>query len=159
MVASLANATAIASVSREEEQLLCSAAAPIVLLRAKSDSTLVAPSVAPSNPLLGVMLPYTPLHHLLMDKLGFPIVATSGNRGGELIVADEHEALGRLKGVADIFLVHDRPILRPVDDSVVRMMAGQETVLRLARGYAPVLRTANHEKNTSRANADGTNRH
>lgn len=139
MVASLANATAIASVSREEEQLLCSAAAPIVLLRAKSDSTLVAPSVAPSNPLLGVMLPYTPLHHLLMDKLGFPIVATSGNRGGELIVADEHEALGRLKGVADIFLVHDRPILRPVDDSVVRMMAGQETVLRLARGYAPVL--------------------
>jgi hydrogenase maturation protein HypF len=118
--------------------LLRSAAAPIVLLRAKAGSNLIAPSVAPSNPLLGVMLPTTPLHHLLMDELGCPIVATSGNRGGEPIVADEDEAIARLKDLADVFLVHDRPILRPVDDSVVRMMAGQATVLRLARGYAPL---------------------
>ena len=103
-----------------------------------SDSNLVARSVAPSNPLLGVMLPYTPLHHLLLDALGFPVVATSGNRSGEPIVADEDEALRRLGGLADVFLVHDRPILRPVDDSVVRVMAGHVTVLRLARGYAPL---------------------
>ena len=134
MVPSLADAAAVANLSRDEEQLLCSSAAPIVLLRARSDSNLVVRSVAPSNPLLGVMLPYTPLHHLLMDALGFPIVATSGNRSGEPIVADEDEALRRLKGCADVFLVHDRPILRPVDDSVVRMMAGQATVLRLGAG-------------------------
>jgi hydrogenase maturation protein HypF len=138
MVPSLADAAAVANLSRDEEQLLCSSAAPIVLLRARLDSNLVARSVAPSNPLLGIMLPYTPLHHLLMDALGIPIVATSGNQSGEPIVADEDEALRRLKGCADVFLVHDRPILRPVDDSVVRMMAGHVTVLRLARGYAPL---------------------
>ena len=138
MVPTFTDATAIATLSPEEKQLLCSAAAPIVLLRARSDATLIAPSVAPSNPQLGVMLPYTPLHHLLMEALGFPIVATSGNRGGEPIVADEDEALDRLKGIADVFLVHDRPILRPVDDSVVRLMAGREVILRCARGYAPL---------------------
>jgi hydrogenase maturation protein HypF len=138
MVRTFADALAITNICAEEKQLLCSAAAPIVLLRARSDSALVAPSVAPSNPLLGVMLPSTPLHHLLMDALGFPIVATSGNRGGEPIVADENEALERLKGLADIFLVHDRPILRPVDDSVARVLAGREVMLRSARGYAPL---------------------
>ena len=84
------------------------------------------------------MLPYTPLHHLLMDALGFPIVATSGNRGGEPIVAEEDEALERLKDIADVFLVHDRPIVRPVDNSVVRVMAGRELILRCARGHAPL---------------------
>ena len=74
------------------------------------------------------MLPYTPLHHLLMQELGFPVVATSGNQGDEPIVADESEALRKLTGLPDLFLVHDRPILRPVDDLVVRMMAGRETV-------------------------------
>ena len=138
MVPTFADAAAIAHISPEEKQLLCSAAAPIVLLRARSDSTLIAPSVAPSNPWLGVMLPYTPLHHLLMDALGFPLVATSGNRGGEPIVADEDEAIERLKDIADVFLVHDRPILRPVDDSVVRLMAGRELILRCARGHAPL---------------------
>lgn len=134
----LADAAAVASVSAREEQLLRSAAAPIVLLRAHSDPAGIAAGVAPSNPLRGIMLPHTPLHHLLMDGLGFAVVATSGNRGGEPIVADETEALERLGGIADLFLVHDRPILRPVDDSVVRIMAGRETVLRCARGYAPL---------------------
>ncbi len=137
MVPTLADAAAIATISPEEKQLLCAAAAPIVLLRARP-AIDIAPSVAPSNPWLGIMLPYTPLHHLLMDSLGFPIVATSGNRGGEPIVVDEDEAIERLRGIADVFLVHDRPILRRVDDSVVRQIAGREVILRCARGYAPL---------------------
>ncbi len=138
MAPTLADATLIAEIVAEDEVLLSSVAAPIVLLRTRSDVGVIAPSVAPANPRLGVMLPYTPLHHLLMTELGFPIVATSGNRGEEPIVADEREALVALSGIADLFLVHDRPILRPVDDSLVRVIAGRETILRRARGYAPL---------------------
>jgi hydrogenase maturation protein HypF len=119
-----------------EERLLLSAEAPIVLLQRRSSS--LAPSIAPGNPNLGVMLPSTPLHHLLMRELGFPVVATSGNLSDEPICTDEHEALVRLAGIADFFLVHDRPIIRPVDDSVVRVTGGREMVLRRARGYAPL---------------------
>jgi hydrogenase maturation protein HypF len=84
------------------------------------------------------MLPYTPLHHLLMERLGFPIVATSGNLSDEPICIDEFEALKRLGKVADLFLIHNRPIVRHVDDSVCRIIAGRELVLRRARGYAPL---------------------
>jgi len=84
------------------------------------------------------MLPYSPLHHLLMRELNFPIVATSGNLSDEPICIDEHEALERLHGIADVFLVHDRPIVRHVDDSVVRVMCDREMILRRARGYAPL---------------------
>jgi hydrogenase maturation protein HypF len=84
------------------------------------------------------MLPYTPLHHLLLEELGFPVVATSGNRAEEPICTDEWEALARLGGIAAQFLVHDRPIRRHVDDSLVRVVAGRELVLRRARGYAPL---------------------
>jgi hydrogenase maturation protein HypF len=84
------------------------------------------------------MLPNTPLHHLLLRELNCPIVATSGNPGDEAIVTDETEALERLGGIADCFLVHDRPIRRPVDDSVVRVLAGQPVILRRSRGYAPM---------------------
>ncbi len=98
----------------------------------------LAPSVAPGNPSLGMMLPYTPLHHLLMAELGFPVVATSGNLSDEPICTDEHDALERLRGIADVFLVHDRPIVRHVDDSIVRVVAGRELVLRRARGFAPL---------------------
>jgi len=98
----------------------------------------IAPSVSPSNPTLGLMLPYTPLHHLLLHELGFPVVATSGNLSDEPICIDEQEAFERLGGIADLFLVHDRPIVRHVDDSVVRIVAGRELVLRRARGYAPL---------------------
>ena len=95
-------------------------------------------SVAPGNPYLGVMLPYTPLHHLLLAELGFPVVATSGNLSDEPICTDEREALERLRGIADVFLVHNRPIVRHVDDSIVRVMLDRELVLRRARGYAPL---------------------
>ena len=84
------------------------------------------------------MLPYTPLHHLLMRAFGGPLVATSGNLKDEPIATDEHDALDRLGGIADLFLVHDRPILRPVDDSVLRIVAGKPMMLRRARGYAPL---------------------
>jgi hydrogenase maturation protein HypF len=84
------------------------------------------------------MLPYTPLYHLLMSALGFPVVATSGNLSDEPICIDEHDALERLGGIADVFLVHNRPIVRHVDDSIVRVMMGRELVLRRARGYAPL---------------------
>ena len=98
----------------------------------------VAESVAPNNPCLGAMLPYTPLHHLLMAELGFPVVATSGNLSDEPICTDEREAWERLGGIADLFLVHNRPIVRHVDDSMVRVILDRELVLRRARGYAPL---------------------
>ena len=94
--------------------------------------------VAPGIPQLGVMLPSNPLHHLLMRRVGVPLVATSGNLSDEPICIDERDALERLEGIADLFLVHDRPILRHVDDSIVRVLMGRETVLRRARGYAPL---------------------
>jgi hydrogenase maturation protein HypF len=124
-------------VSGLEERLLLSPESPIALLRRKPGCR-VAPNVAPRNPYLGVMLPYTPLHYLLMDLVGKPLVATSGNLSDEPICTDEHEALRRLGGIADLFLVHDRPIVRHVDDSIVRIVLGRELVLRRARGYAPL---------------------
>lgn len=137
MYPTLEMVTAHCEVNEVEERVLCSPESPIVLLRRKEEEA-VAPSVAPNNPYLGVMLPYTPLHHLLMRELGFAIVATSGNLSDEPICTDEHEALHRLAGIADLFLVHNRPIARHVDDSVVRVLMGRELVLRRARGYAPL---------------------
>ncbi len=98
----------------------------------------IAPSVAPGNPNLGVMLPSNPLHHLLMAELSFPVVATSGNLSDEPICTDEPEAVERLRDIADLFLVHNRPIVRHVDDSIVRVMLDREMVLRRARGFAPL---------------------
>src|SRR3970282_717224 len=91
-----------------EEQVLLSPQSPILLARRRSEAD-IAPSVAPGNPHLGVMLPYTPLHHLLMNELGFPVVATSGNLHDEPIVTDEEEAVATLGGVAELFLVPDPP--------------------------------------------------
>jgi hydrogenase maturation protein HypF len=120
-------------------QLLQSANAPIVLLPVHARSLFTLPDeIAPNNPNLGVMLPYTPLHHLLLAELGFPVVATSGNRSGEPICIDETQALTTLAGIADVFLVHNRPIARPVDDSIVQVINGQLSLLRRARGYAPM---------------------
>ena len=138
MVTALAQAHKLCSISKEEETLLTSPQAPIVILNRKKDSEIpVTTSVAPGQPTLGIMLPYTPLHHILMRLLGKPIVATSGNLSDEPICTDEYEALDRLRGIADLFLVHDRPIERHIDDSVVRIIAGKPSVLRRARGYAP----------------------
>jgi hydrogenase maturation protein HypF len=135
MFPSLAEMSQRCCVSHAEATLLTSPARPIVLLRRTGD--LLADAVAPGNPWLGVLLPYAPVHHLLMQELGFPIVATSGNIANEPIVTDETEALQRLAAVADFFLVHDRPIVRPLDDSVARIVCGRGLVLRRARGYAP----------------------
>ncbi len=136
MVSSVEMAREVAEISETEARLLTGAEAPIVLLRRRTKD--LAPSLAPGNPYLGIMLPYTPLHHLLMRDLGFPIVATSGNRTDEPICIDEREALERLRGIADLFLVHNRPIARYVDDSLVRIIGGREVLLRRARGYAPL---------------------
>jgi hydrogenase maturation protein HypF len=143
MMPSLAAIQAECEVSPLEERMLRSPEAPIVLLRRRADAasqiaSRVANNVAPGNPMLGAMLPYTPLHHLLLGAVGFAVVATSGNLSDEPICTDEHEALARLGKIADLLLVHDRPILRHVDDSVVRVMAQREMVMRRARGFAPL---------------------
>jgi len=117
--------------------LLQSQAAPIVLLP-KRPTAVVAEAVAPGNPNLGVMLPYTPLHHLLLAELNFPVVATSGNLTDEPICIDEWEAFERLGTIADSFLIHNRPIARHADDSVLWLVEGQPQLLRRARGYAPM---------------------
>lgn len=127
------------SVSVDEARLLVSPESPIVLLaRRFVASDTIAPAVAPGNPNLGVLLPYTPLHLLLLRDLAAPVIATSGNLSDEPICIDEADALRRLGGIADLFLVHDRPIVRHVDDSIVRVILGREMVLRRARGYAPL---------------------
>ncbi len=136
MFPSLAAIQACCDVSPAAETLLLSAARPIVLLPYRGGP--IAPAVAPGNPRLGALLPYTPLHHLLLRELGFPVVATSGNLSGDPIVTDETEALNRLAGIADAFLVHDRRIVRPLDDSVAQLVCDEPQLLRLARGHAPL---------------------
>jgi hydrogenase maturation protein HypF len=112
-------------------------ARPIVLATRRKDSGL-APSVAPGLGEVGAMLPYSPLHHLLLDAFGGPVVATSGNVSGEPVLTDPAEAETRLATVADAFLHHDRPIVRPADDSVLRVAAGRARPIRLGRGTAPL---------------------
>ncbi|MEJ0097200.1 MAG: carbamoyltransferase HypF [Bauldia sp.] len=124
-----------AHVSEAEAALLSSRERPIVLLHSRGGHFV--PAVAPGSRLIGAMLPAMPLHHLLLAELGFPLVATSGNRSGEPIVTDEHDAPARLAGIAHLFLVHDRAIVRPLDDSVARIVADRPMLLRRARGYAP----------------------
>ncbi len=149
-------------VSEMEQNLLKSPESPIVLLKkleGHGSSNKLSDLISPGNPDLGVMLPYTPLHHLLLQEIGEPVVATSGNLSDEPICTDEKEALRRLSGLADLFLIHNRPIARHVDDSIVRVVDGREMVLRRARGYAPlpvrmneksgaILATGAHLKNT-----------
>ncbi|MDD2239094.1 MAG: carbamoyltransferase HypF [Kiritimatiellae bacterium] len=124
-------------VSDAEQAWLASQAAPIVLLRKRAGGRGLADTVAPGLPWIGAMLPYTPLHHLLMRDLGFPVVATSGNLTDEPICIDNDEALARLGTIADFFLLHDRPIARPMDDSVLAVCAGEPIIMRRGRGLAP----------------------
>ncbi len=135
MVRSRADAERICRVNETEAALLETAAAPIVLLQ-KRESECAA-QVAPNNPCLGVMLPYTPLHHLLMEAVrGAPLVMTSGNRSDEPIVHADAD-LDRLAGIADLALTHDRPIHVRCDDSVVRVVGDSVSFVRRSRGYAP----------------------
>lgn len=124
------------SVNEREETLLLSPQRPIVLLRKKSSDTL-SPKVAPENNYLGVMLPYTPLHYLLLKESGLPLVMTSGNICDEPIVSRDTEVFARLKGIADYFLTHDREIFMRCDDSVVKVNEDRDLIIRRSRGYAP----------------------
>jgi hydrogenase maturation protein HypF len=141
MAADLAAARALCHVDDVAASLLTSPRRPIVLLPRRDGSgpgsLPLAAAVAPGNRQLGVMLPYTPLHHLLLRDFGRPIVLTSGNTSDEPITYRDGDALSRLGGLADAFLTHDRPIHIRTDDSVVRPFRGRETVLRRSRGYVP----------------------
>lgn len=147
MVNSLAQAEQLCELSQIERQSLSSATAPIVLAKAKSHLIAMTASptkdwqscfnAAPNQTLLGIMLPSSPLHHLIMAQLESPVIATSGNRYGEPICIANQQAFNNLNGLADFFLVHDREILRPLDDSIVRVISDTPTVLRRARGYVP----------------------
>jgi hydrogenase maturation protein HypF len=132
MIADYAHLTAM------ERALLAEPSAPIVLLERKENAAPLAPGVAPAQSTLGFMLPYTPLHHLLLDHIAVPIVLTSGNRSDEPQCIGNDEARAKLTGIADAFLMHDRDIVNRLDDSVVRAMAGKPRLMRRARGFAPL---------------------
>ena len=136
MAAGLGQARVLCDVDEFAAGLLTSRRRPIVLLPKLAGIPLAA-SVAPGNRHLGVMLPYTPMHHLLLAQVGEPIVLTSGNVSDEPIAYADDDALERLAGIADAFLAHDRPIHIRTDDSVVRPFRDRVSLVRRARGYAP----------------------
>jgi hydrogenase maturation protein HypF len=136
MVADVVAARRLCLVGEAEEALLASARRPVVLLRRRADAPIAAP-VAPGNGYVGLMLPYTPLHHLLVEAFPGPFVLTSGNVSDEPIAYVDDDARTRLAGIADAFLLHDRPIHIRADDSVVRVVGDRPLMLRRARGYAP----------------------
>lgn len=145
MLRDVAAVRAFCEVDPLEAELLESWRSPIVLLRRKAEParqqdarSAIADSIAPGQLSLGIMLPYTPLHHLLVDAVGgIPLVMTSGNRADEPMAVTEAAALDQLGGIADLFLVHNRPIHVRCDDSVTRVVAGAELPVRRSRGYAP----------------------
>ena len=136
MVANLDAARAVCQIEPGEAELLSSPERPIVLLRRVGAS--LADAVVPGDSLVGLMLPYTALHHLLLQEFGGPLVATSGNRADEPIACDDADAVRRLAGIADLFLTHDRAIQSRCDDSVMRVVAGAALPVRRSRGYAPL---------------------
>jgi hydrogenase maturation protein HypF len=137
MVRTVDEARAVAHVAPAEAELLQGAERPIVLLR-RAERGRIAQSVAPGMNTIGVMLAYTPLHHLLLAAVRRPLVMTSGNIGDDPIVAGVRSARSALAPIADALLLHDREIVHPIDDSVLRVAAGAPRFLRRARGYAPL---------------------
>lgn len=137
MVADLGTAHELCVIDPVGERVLSGRRRPVVLLPRRPDAPGVAPAVAPGNRSLGLMLPYTPLHHLLLRATAAPIVLTSGNISDEPIAYQDDDARRRLTGIADAFLTHDRAIHMRTDDSVVRVFRGTELPVRRARGYAP----------------------
>jgi hydrogenase maturation protein HypF len=136
MVADLAAARRLCELDDAAAGLLTSPGRPIVLLTRRLDAN-VAASTAPGNRSLGIMLPYTPLHHLLLQAVGRPIVLTSGNVSDEPILFRDDDALAALGGIADAFCVHDRAIHVRTDDSVTRVFGGRPMLIRRSRGYVP----------------------
>ncbi|MEX0818024.1 MAG: carbamoyltransferase HypF [Pirellulaceae bacterium] len=137
MVASSENAAGLAVLDETERRLLRSPAGPIVVAAARRDAGL-ASSVTAGLGTVGIMLPTTPLHGLLVEAVKRPLVCTSANVEGEPLAFTTNAAFEQLCGIADFWLEHDRPIRRPIDDSVVRVIAGRPVTTRLARGYAPL---------------------
>lgn len=140
MFPSLASLREVADISPAEEDFLSSPAAPILLVRRKASHApgLLAPEIAPNSPYIGAMLPSSPLHHILLRALLRPLVCTSGNLSNEPICTTEPDAVERLGEIADLFLAHNRPIARPVDDSVARAGPTGLEILRRARGFCPL---------------------
>ncbi|HET8732217.1 MAG TPA: carbamoyltransferase HypF, partial [Anaeromyxobacteraceae bacterium] len=136
MVPDVEAAGRIARLSAAERDLLASPERPVVLLRLREGGGL-APGISPDAPTVGLLLPYSPLHHLLLAAAGRPLVVTSGNRSEEPIAFRDADALRRLGGIADLFLLHDREIEARADDSVARVVRGRPLVLRRARGFVP----------------------
>jgi hydrogenase maturation protein HypF len=159
MMPNLAMAGKYCCINEPEAELLASAAAPIVLLRRGPHAALPM-EIAPERFPLGILLPYSPIHHVLLHQFPRPVVATSGNRSDEPICFTTEDAVQRLGGIADGFLTHNRRILRPLDDSVARVIDGRHLVIRAARGYSPLvfpvpyptghklLALGSHEKNS-----------
>jgi len=144
LAADLAAARLLAEVDEAAADLLTSASRPIVLLPRRAGAQ-VAPATAPGNRQLGIMLPYTPLHHLLIGALSGPMVLTSGNVSDEPIAYDDADALAALGGIADAFLTHDRAIHIRTDDSVARVFRTRPMMIRRSRGYVPEPVTVDHE--------------
>ena len=136
MVRDMAQAHAVACIDQKEEQLLLSPQRPIVLVK-KREQTVVAPGVAPGVGQFGIMLPYTPLHHLLLQDAPV-LIMTSANQVDEPICIGNREAIEHLKGIADYFLIHNRDILVRCDDSIAFVSAGQSRLIRRSRGWAPM---------------------
>jgi hydrogenase maturation protein HypF len=137
MATSLEKIKSFALISLEEQALLTGRSKPIVLLQKKSTSAL-AENVAPANRFIGAMLPYTPIHHLLLKAHDFlALVMTSGNLSGSPIVKDNDEAFEKLANIADYFLLHNRPIVTQTDDSVIRLDGNNSAIYRRARAFVP----------------------
>ena len=138
MAEGIETVNAFCHLERDEETLLLSPARPIVLLKRRGDVHLIAEEVAPNNRYLGVVLPYSPLHYLILRKVKRPLVMTSGNISDEPISYQDADALLRLAKIADYFLLHNRKIHQRVDDSVTRVFAGAPMMIRRSRGYVPL---------------------